>query len=213
MRNFFLVWAVSLLFIGCSSSKTPYAWQGEAKAYLSKYQEMMLKGDFFQAKYYLEDAVKEAKNDASLETLAIVYLSECAMQKAMFLKTSCQSYKALQDLIIRPQYEMYQKMIEGDKVDDVSALGQYRSLYEAIENKEIRLSDIRSLPTLYAQAIGSMVLFEKGLMSREISNYMIDRASQENMKGLMLVWLKKSQLFETGKRLERLKNQIKVLSD
>ena len=153
----------------------------------------MLKGDFFQAKYYLDDAIKEAKNDVTLETLSIVYLSQCAMKKAMTLKTECQSYEALKRAGLKSKHDDYKKMLLSQEVDDISALGQYSSLYKGIQKKEVTLSDIKSLGTIYTQAIGAILVNNHGLMNEKIINYMIDKASAENMKGLMLIWLKKSQ--------------------
>lgn len=204
---------IALIFLSCSSGKVSYAWKGEAKSYLTKYQEMMFKGDFFQAQYYFDDAVKEAKNDVSLETLAIVYLSKCAMQTAMSQKTVCQEYEAIRPLLLNPKYENYVKLLLEDKSLDINFLGKYRSLYEAIVKKEVDLSDINTLDTVYAQALGSMLIFNQGLINEEIIYYMIDKASAENMKGLMLVWLGKAQLVLTGEKLLQVKNQIKILSD
>lgn len=212
MKTLFILMII-LVLSACSSSKVPYAWQGQTKSYLTKYQEMMLKGDFFQAQYYLDDAIKTAKNDATLETLAVVYLSKCAMNKAMNLKTQCQSYESLKSLLKQRRYDDYEKMLRGQKVDNISNLGHYYALYQAIVNKDVQLSDIKSLETVYAQAIAAIVVDKHGLMNKEISHYMIDKASHENMKGLMLVWLKKSQSFATGEALQRLKREIKILSD
>lgn len=208
-----LLTMLALLFISCSSGKVSYAWKGQTKSYLIKYQEMMLKGDSFQAKYYFEDAVKEAKNDVSLETLAIVYLSKCAMQVAMSEKTSCQEYQKIKSLLVDAKYDSYAKLLLKDKDIDVSYLNKYKSLYEAILKKEVGLSDIQSLDTVYAQALAAMLVFNHGLINEEMVYYMIDKASSENMKGLMLVWLSKAQSIVTGEKLLRVKNQIKVLSD
>ena len=202
-----------LLFLSCSSGKVSYEWKGQAKSYLAKYQEMMLKGDFFQAKYYFDDAVKEAKNDVSLETLAIVYLSKCAMQTALSQKTDCREYQEIKSMLTNPKYENYVKLLLKDERVDKRYLDKYSSLYKAIVKKEVELSDIESLDTVYAQALGSMLVFNHGLINEEIVYYMIDKASAENMKGLMLVWLDKAQSILTGEKLSRVKNQIKVLSD
>ena len=212
MIRFFTLLLMMILLSACSSSKVAYAWQGEAKAKLAKYQEMMLKGDFFQANYYLEDAIKEAKNDTSLESLAIVYLTQCAMQKAMAQKTTCKAYQEIKALVTEPSFEAYQKLLNKQTVDDRTLLGKYSSLYQAIQKKEVSVSDIKSLPTIYAQAIGSMVIFDYDLLTKEISEYMSDKASVENMKGLMLVWLKKTALFMNGKDLKRVQSRIRVLS-
>lgn len=213
MIKTFLLGTTALLFVSCSSGKVPYAWKGQTKSYLAKYQEMMLKGDGFQAKYYFNDAVKEAKNDASLKTLAVVYLSKCAMQIAMSQKTACQEYQQIKSLLSDSVYENYAKLLLQDESVAINELHKYRSLYEAIGNKEVELSDIVSLDTVYAQALGSMLVFNHGLMNEEIVYYMIDKASSENMRGLMLVWLDIAQSMVTGEKLLRVKNQIKILSD
>jgi len=213
MIRVFIVTLLAVLFTSCSSSPLPYAWQAQAKLHLDKYQEMMLKGDFFQAKYYLDDAIKEAKNDVTLETLAIVYLTQCAMEMAMNQKTSCKEYQEIKNVLVKPSFDAYAHMILNQTVNDSDRLGKYRSLFLSIKKKEVSLSDIQSLETIYTQAIGSMLVYDRGLINEKITNYMIDRASLKNMKGLMLVWLNIAQTFMTGQKLERVESQIKILSD
>jgi len=213
MIRVFIITLLSVFFISCSSEPLPYAWQAQAKLHLDKYQEMMLKGDFFQAKYYLQDAITEAKNDVTLETLAIVYLTQCAMEKVMNQKSACTEYKNIKKLVNKPHFDAYADMLLNQAVTHINLLGKYRSLYNSIKIKEVTLADIKSFDTIYAQAIASMLVYNSGLINETISSYMIDKASLENMKGLMLVWLNNAQTFMSGEKLERVKNQIKILSD
>jgi hypothetical protein len=178
---------------------------------MAKYQEMMLKGDSFQASYYLKDAIKEAQNDVSLRSLAIVYLGECAMQKAMGLKTQCQSYESLKNLFKDSKFEAYKAMLLSQKVKNPADLHKYQSFYEALEAKSVTLSDIKSLDTIYAQAIAARLVYEKGQITKDMLAFMIEQASSENLKGLMLVWLDIAKDMAAGEEKIRLDQKIRLL--
>ena len=211
MRYLLLGLIVAFFITSCGSGKVAYAWKGEAKAYMTKYQDMMLKGDRFQASYYLKDAIKEAQNDISLRSLATVYLGKCAIEKAVGIQTVCQSYTDLKPLFNDTKFEAYKAMLLDEEVTDTTLLGKYQSFYESLKAKNVGVSEIQSLDTIYAQSIAAMLALEKGQINMDIIDYMIDKASSENFKGLMLTWLKIAQKMATGEKKNRLDQKIKFL--
>lgn len=204
---------MALFLTACSSGPVSYAWQGETKSYLLKYQEMMLKGDSFQAAFYLKDAIKEARHDVSLHTLAVVYLSECAMTKALGQKYKCSKYQSLEALVNDPKLQAYDKMLGSRSLTSSDDLGKYGALHEAMKKEQVSVSDIDGLDTIYAKAIAAMLVKEKKLLTQDIVDYMIDQGSRENMKALILVWLKIAKGRASGERLAYLEQKIALLQE
>ncbi len=212
MRMFLFTMMAIVIFTSCGSGKIDYAWQGEAKGYLDKYQEMMFQGDTFQAAYYLQDAIKQAQKDTSLKTLATVFLTQCAMEKAMGKETQCHAYSDLEKVYNKPQLHAYKTMLLGHHVKNPKLLGKYQGFYEALQKKAVTLSDISSLDTIYAQAIAAKLAFESGLHTKKMMNFMINQASKENLHGLMLLWLTIAKNASEGEEKKVLEHKIRLLS-
>ena len=211
MINFFSALIVVILFNACSSP-VAYTWRGQAKAHLDNYQKMMLEGDHLQAEYYLLDAVKEAKLDSSLETLAVVYLTECAMNRVLNIEASCHMYTSIENLVKNEYFQGYKELLMGENISDLNGLGKYRSIYDAIKDRTVTKDDIDALETIYAKSIGAMMVERAGLASKDIVLYMIDVASKEHKKRLMVLWMKKLKVLSSKLDQEKLSKVIEVLS-
>jgi hypothetical protein len=203
----------SFLFVvalsSCSSSKS-YAWRGESKLYLDKYKEMMLKGDTFQASYYFKDALKYAKLDTSLNTVAMVYLNQCAMELSINKKSDC-SYIKIQSLIKNREIESFYQFLYEDKVDSVENLGKYEKAYLGMQNSSVNVAILDDYENIASKFIVAMVWKYKSFINREIAQYMVDQASENSLKGVMLVWMKILKDYLHGEEKKALEDKIILL--
>ncbi len=212
MRWFLII--AGVVWLGGCGGKTTHAWKGQTQSYFERYQKMMLKGESLQAEYYLKDSLKEAKNSPDITTLAKIYLGACAMEKAMMRQSGCASFLSVEALIADPKLSAYKKMLLGETVGQSTLLGKYEALYEVRSDKEAALGELKSLDTIYAKAVGAAVIKDAGAVSEALCRYMVDEASSQSMKGLMLLWKKEGVAFmvdpqERSKEIER----IKLLSE
>ncbi|KIM11457.1 MAG: hypothetical protein KU37_04370 [Sulfuricurvum sp. PC08-66] len=201
---------IALFWSGCAKEK--HIWKINGNSHFNKYQTFLLKGDNFKARYYLEYAIKEAKNSSNLVDLATMHLGSCAMQRALFSNEACTAYDALAPHVHNDVLSTYKDFLFAVPLDAAKLPPKYHVVYKTIQaqNPEVLLDKIKNLPTPFAQAIAANVAARNGVMSLELIDYMIERASIFGYKALMMEWMRQkiSFLRRTGREKEAITQEV-----
>lgn len=217
MRSFILALLAGLFLLGCSTPR--YVYKAESAGYFQSYKEMMFKAEDFQAAYYLKDAIKSAKQEEHLDTLAKLYLGSCAIELALYKTQKCALFESIEPLLEDKKYEAYKAFILAQNFQkDAESLAKYRDFMVALEEKNPQSiqKSIEALPDIYAKAIAVSIVKRINGLSVDLINVMIEEAEKNSMKGVLLTYMKeKISYFEAhGKKekAERLAKRLEILS-
>ncbi|PLA74130.1 hypothetical protein CYQ88_07770 [Hydrogenovibrio sp. SC-1] len=115
-RRVLIAFGVFVLFIsGCSIqfSQPQNAWQVKAVSAFQNYQKYYLEGRVILAESERRKAISQAKQSAKLETLARVYIADCAIQAAVLNASDCALYLQVKPLVNAPELEAYYHFLSG----------------------------------------------------------------------------------------------------
>ncbi len=142
MKLFLYLFALLLLFIGCSSSPAPNDWQYKSSMAFDAYKLHYMKMEDALANESLKRATTYAKQSAEMTQLASIYLGECALHTATGEAMRCSRYEKIADLVSCPRVHNYALFInkEFDKIDVNYLDARYRAFARAMKKKEYALA-------------------------------------------------------------------------
>lgn len=218
MKKLLLAVVLALVVTGCAT-KEKYIWKIDGQSYFETYQKYLFKGDYFKAKYYLKFAVKEAKNSSQLKDLATVYLSDCAMQRALFTNVECTQFDALESIVHSDTLTAYKHFIVSKKLNATKLPPRYQIAYKAIQARStsLLLTQLQELQSIYTKAIVAFVAKQHNNISLEIIDYMIDEASQYGYQALMIEWMKQKVIrlknLNQSKKAKQIETYLTILQE
>jgi len=163
-----IVLGVSIAVLsGCSIKFTQpqNAWQVKAVSAFQNYQQYYLEGRVILADSERKKAISQAKQSANLETLARVYIADCAIQAAVLRSSDCALYLQVRPLVKAPELEAYYHLLSGDlTLSEVDKLPtQYQSFAKAwLSGKTGELDKlILSMASVESQLVAASLVKEK----------------------------------------------------
>ena len=186
---------ISLLFFAllsaCSFQQPQNAWQYKAVTAFEKYQDYYLENRAILADSERKKAINFAKQSAHLNTLARVYLGDCAIQFAALNKSDCSAYQKVAPLIDDPELSAYFHLLSGQlSQTDISQLPEnYRGFARTLLQKSTaRLQDeILLIPELTSRLIAASIA--KPSLNLNIIRTLIDQTALRGYQLASIRWM------------------------
>lgn len=206
----------SLLFITACSFTTPKNdWQINSINAYDSYKKYYLKGEDNLASTDIKRAVRYAKQSADLDTLARIYLSECALHVSVLEDDGCEKYKELDDLVTSDDLRSYYLFLQNMTTkEDIKYLpSRYQDFSSYVQKKEYANAqkEIEKMDDIVSKMI-SASLIKEDLDPKSIKS-IIDEASFYGYKKAVINWMKFYETKVTDKNERDLINKkLKILN-
>jgi len=191
MKIKFVLLIVSILFTGCSF-KTGYKYKYRVNASNSfdSFKRYYLQGKTRLASIALKRALQNAKEGSDINSIAKIYLGECALHKAILLQDNCEEYRQIKNLTNDKYLENYYLFIVGkfQKTDIALLPEQYRDFARYLKKREIKsavkaLYDIKNSDS---KIIAASLIKDK--LSKKDIKKIIDISSSMGYKKVTARW-------------------------
>lgn len=198
-----LLIVIVLLFSGCSFKAPPNNFQYKSANAFSSYTSNFLSGADIVAKNDISRALKHAKRDADLNTLARIYLGECSLNISVGIDDKCSKYINIKNIVNDTTIDAYYNLISEKKTDIKYIPNKYKKFTFYLNRDEYKSAfrEILLMQDVTSQLVASS-LIKDSLDEKDIS-IIIDIASFHGYKKSVLFWLKnlkKISLDETNKK-------------
>ncbi len=175
----YLIFIPLLLFVaGCFEPK-PNSWEYKSSNAIESYKKNTLLGNSSLAKADFARALKHAKSGGDIDMIASLYLTECALQKALGKKMDCSKYEIVQKLIQCPKIKNYALFLKEEFSNiQIKALPKrYRDFALFLKQKEYKKANeaIRKIDNPL-----SVLLAVSFLDNKELEIATIDYALEQN---------------------------------
>ena len=129
---------ISLFILsGCSLQSPVNKAQYEASNAFSSYTKNFLSDNNLIAKNELNRAIAHSKKNANLDSLARIYLGECALNISVGIEDRCENYINIRDLINSKDLDIYYKFItlqiQNNEIDKLPIV--YKDFTKFMNNK------------------------------------------------------------------------------
>ncbi len=165
---------VLIFFAGCATPQHEDAWRYKAAASTKAYGEYFLKDERVMIESNFSHAERAAKQSADLRPLARLYLSRCALNRAVLVDDACEAFTATMpvhdDAELSAYYDMLQSRLSPSQIDDLPP--QYRRYAKALLSKDA--AQIRKL-------LGSVTPLRSRLVAASVARSYLDDATIEAM--------------------------------
>ena len=215
IRFFVLIWCL-LLFSACSTTTPKNAWQIQSANAYESHQKYFLQDEDALARTDLKRAIKYAKQSSDMDTLATIYLSECALHVSILEEDKCKDYMEIEPLISDVKLHSYYLFLQNNysteeiknlpyKYQNFAAL-RLKNDFNAAQKEILNTEDILS-----KMIMASLI---KNSLDSSTIKMLIDEASLYGYKKNILNWM---QFYETKITDEKektiLKEKLKILKD
>lgn len=182
-----------LLNSGCSIqfNQPKNAWQVKAVSAFQNYQKYYLEGRVILADSERRKAISQAKQSAKLETLARVYIADCAIQAAVLNPSDCALYLEVRPLIKEAELEAYYNLLTGQlKASEIEKLPpQYQGFGEIwISGRASKLSEsVLAISPLESQLVAASIAKEQ--LSLSAIRSLIQKTADYGYKLASIRWM------------------------
>jgi hypothetical protein len=198
MRTILTALILSMFAVGCSTKKPDNEWLYKSADAFNAYTQNFLRGNDALAKNYLAQSIKYAKDGSSINTLAKIHLSSCAINIASGMDDKCLAYEEIAPLATDKTLPPYFELITKKKF--------YKELTTKYSQE---LFSIKEKSTLYL-----MASLNKSNLSKEDMIRLVDISSYNGDKIISLFWLNElaKQTTDQNEKL-KLQKTIKLIKD
>ena len=194
MINLLLSFTILVTLSACSYSKPKNAWQHQSANNFSEYTKHFLGDKKALAKSDLSRAVSNAKKSANLNTLARVYLGECALNISIGIEDKCSKYENIEGLVQDKELQEYYFYITG-----------------SLKKDECSLEDLFELENVKSQLLCASLI--KNKLSKSDMKMLIETSSFHGYKSAVLFWLEQSKKYASDTELKKINKTIKILQN
>jgi hypothetical protein len=199
MRKIICLLMLSILLVGCGSSKPMPDWTDASFNQLDNYKKSYLSGKERIAEAYFDKAVDEIKSSGDLDILAKAYLTKYACQVAVLEAFDDREYLRIDAVEPVLQNKNFYNFLKGafDNVDENLLPLQYEGFLRAF--KSGKKDDISKMDNPLSKLIVTGLLVKKNRDTETDLKLAIDIASQNGWKKALLAYLGKLQsLYKTN---------------
>lgn len=215
MRQHTLLLTIVLLIAGCSTPQHEDAWRYQAATSTKAYAEHFLKDETILIKSNYSHAERSAKQSSDLLPLARLYLSSCALNRAVLVDDPCGDFATTQNLYddaeLDAYYAMLTQKLTPEAVGDLPY--RYRSFARAYlknDAKAIR-SAIDTLSPLLSKMVAASLA--RDYLSEGQITSIIDDASKLGYRRAVIAWMKHLQSVTTDpQQRELLQKKLELLN-
>ncbi|WP_345993197.1 hypothetical protein [Sulfurimonas sp. HSL-1716] len=216
MIKYILLSCTLVLLAGCSFATPKNDWQINSINAYESYKRYYLKNEDNLADTDLKRAVKYAKQSADLDTLARIYLSECALHTGVLKKDSCEKYKDLDSLVVSDELHGYylflQNRITKEEIKNLPS--RYRDFAAFKENGDYKdaQKEVQKMDDIVSKMIAASLI--KDALSADTVKKIIEEASFYGYKKAVVSWMKfyKTKITDDNEKGLIMK-RLKILSD
>ena len=209
-----LVLIALLVFNACSLKTPENDWQRKSTSAFSSYTKNFLSGNDALAQNDLSRAIQHAKQSADLTQLAKIYLGECALNISSGTNDTCKKYihisNLLEDKKLDAYYSLLTRSINKQQINLLPP--QYQSFASNILKKDFTAANIAIQKMQKASSAFLCAALIKDKLDSNTRKHILDSASLNGYKKLVLFWLKEEKNFTTDEsHLEKLQKKISIL--
>ncbi len=213
MKIFITLFLV-LVISGCSLKTTDrYKYRVNASNSFESYQKYYLQGKTTLASVSLKRAINSAKMGSDLNSLATIYLGECAITNALFIKDNCKEYKKASTVIKDSKLENFYNLIEGkiEIVDTKKLPKNYISFAHFLKQGDYKkaFNAIKEMPSPVSKLIAASII--KNSMNTKNIEYIIDISSSMGYKNATIKWYKFLLSKSNPEKKDRILEKIRLL--
>lgn len=214
MKNIATYLILLLFFASCSLKTAPNEWQYKSSNAFDSYTKNFLSSNDYVAKIELSRAVENAKKGGDINTVAKIYLGECALKISVGEERSCEKFALIESIITDDSLHAYFELITANvSKEHVSALPEiYRDFALHINGSEFAKAnaDILKMDRVTSMFLSSTLIKEN--IEDSTIEKIIESASYNGYKKVVLFWLKE-KIGRTKDKSERekLKKRVFVL--
>lgn len=196
MKTIFTAIFISLLASGCGTKKPDNEWLYKSSDAFNAYTRTFLRGNDALAKNYLSQSIKYAKEGSSINTIAKIYISSCALNIASGIDDKCLAYEEIAPLATDKTLPPYFELITKKKFSKDLPTKYSQELFS-----------IKEKTTLYL-----MASINKSDLSKEDMIRLVDISSYNGDKRISLFWLNElaKQTTDQNEKL-RLQKTINII--
>ena len=196
----YLLIVLLLIFTGCSSKKLPNTWEHKSASSTKSYIHYYLQERDTLAKAEYKRAIKSAKQSASLDTLAKIYLTKCSLNHLLYVEDSCQEYLEIKHLLDDKSLDNYYQFISNKPFDSADLPEQYRefALTKDMTSKKKVLFEMESL---YSQLLAASLIKDE-LNDKDILE-LLKRSSYHGYRRVNLVLLERLAQTTSSEKLKK----------
>jgi hypothetical protein len=214
MKNIVYPILFIFLFYGCSFKTAANHSQIKTTNAFSSYTNNFLSANNLMAKNDLRRAVKYAKTDANLNSLARIYLGECALNISVGLNNNCNKYKNIKELVDdKSLYAYYNLITLNLKQKQLNSLPEkYKKFatYLLLKKFDKAYNEAININSATSQMLLSS-LIKKHLNKTQIKE-IIKIASYNGYKKSVLFWLNELRNITKNKKIKKnISKRISIL--
>ena len=212
-----LLFTLSFLvfFISCSFVKKPNEWERKSSMSFASYVDAFLSADDYIAQNSLNRAIKHAKQSSDLDSLAKIYLGECALKSAVGIQTACEKYLSLRELLDSKELEAYYAFLEGTILSEQLTYlpRQYKPFAMSYGAGEYEVAKKRLFEIENAASFFIAAQMMREYLDAKDREKILNRASENGYKKAILFWLDESKKRSSIKsEIDQIEKKISILN-
>ena len=191
MKIKFFILIIALLFTGCSLKvNNKYKYRVDASNSFDSFKKYYLQGKTRLASIALKRALQNAKEGSDINSIAKIYLGECALHNAMLIQDRCNEFVQIKDIISDKSIQNYYLFLTKDfqKIDTKFLPDRYRNLVNYLKQKKFKnaIKALYKIKDTDSQIIAASLIKDK-LSKKDIQN-IIKLSSSMGYKKVTARW-------------------------
>ena len=213
MKIKFVLLIISLLFAGCSfKTSNKYKYRVDASNSFDSFKKYYLQGKTRLASIALKRALQNAKEGSDINSIAKIYLGECALHKAMLLHDNCSEYRQIQNLTNDKYLKNYYLFIAGKFQNiNISLLPEsYRDFAKYLKQKNFNaaVKALYNIKNSDSKIIAASLVKDK--LSKKDIKKIIDISSSMGYKKVTARWYDFLKTKSTDKEKKIIDEKLKI---
>lgn len=215
MKIKFVLLIVSLLFVGCSfKTSDKYKYRVDASNSFDSFKKYYLQGKTRLASIALKRALQNAKEGSDINSIAKIYLGECALHKAMLIQDNCSEYLQIKELTSDKHLENYYLFIAGKFQNiNISLLPEsYRDFAKYLKRKNLgaAVKTLDKIKNSDSKIIAASLI--KNKLSKKDIKKIIDISSSMGYKKVTARWYNFLKTKSTEKEKKIIDEKLKIFN-
>ncbi len=174
MKIKLLFLAIAIFFTGCSfKTNNKYKYRVDASNSFDSFKKYYLQGKTRLASIALKRALQNAKEGSDVNSIAKIYLGECALHNAMLIRDNCNEFAQIKDIISDKNIQNYYLFLRKDfqKIDTKFLPQRYRDFAKYLKKKEFKnaIKALYKIKDADSQIIAASLIKDK-LSKKDIKN-------------------------------------------
>ena len=166
MKIKFFILIVTLLFTGCSLKvNNKYKYRVDASNSFDSFKKYYLQGKTRLASIALKRALQNAKEGSDINSIAKIYIGECALHNALLIQDSCNEFAQIKDIISDKNIQNYYLFLTKDfqKIDTKFLPERYRDFAKYLKQKEFKnaIKALHKIKDTDSQIIAASLIKDK----------------------------------------------------